>query len=70
MDTKYPYSSPEIWGGLECTINRVGDLYRDQFDLTGHYRRADDIERIASLGIRKLRYPVLWEKHENQNKCD
>jgi dTDP-4-dehydrorhamnose reductase len=54
----------EIWGGVECTINRVGDEFHDQFDLTGHYARQDDIERIASLGITKLRYPVLWEKHQ------
>jgi hypothetical protein len=26
-------SSIEIWGGLECTINRVRDNYHDQFIL-------------------------------------
>ena len=53
-----------IWGGLECTLNRVGDDYFDQSDYSGHYRRsATDINLIATLGIKMLRYPVLWERH-------
>ena len=69
MGTKYPYCNPELWGGLESTINRVHNKYRDQLWLAGHYNRPDDIERFASLGIRKLRYPVLWEHHEvNENQ--
>jgi dTDP-4-dehydrorhamnose reductase len=51
----------ELWGGLECTVARIGDEYRDQIRETGHFDRAEDLERIASLGIRTLRYPVLWE---------
>ena len=27
MDTKYPYCNPEMWGGIECTINRVDDNF-------------------------------------------
>jgi len=64
MATKYPQEFPEIWGGVECTINRVQDTYRDQFADTGHYERSDDIAVLASLGIKKLRYPILWEKHK------
>ena len=52
----------EMWGGVECTINRVGDRYHDQSELTGHAGRIDDIDRIAELGIRRVRYPVLWER--------
>ena len=26
--------------------------------------RPGDIERFAELGIKKLRYPVLWEHHQ------
>ena len=52
----------EMWAGLECTVNRVGDLYGDQMRWNGHEQRPDDIERFAALGIRALRYPVLWEK--------
>ena len=55
----------EIWGGIECTINRVGEVYYDQLDYQGHYDRIADIDLIADLGIRKLRYPVLWEKHRS-----
>jgi dTDP-4-dehydrorhamnose reductase len=60
---KYPYKRPEIWGGIECTINRVNDKYRDQLALCGHYTREDDNLKISQLGIRKIRYPVLWEYH-------
>jgi dTDP-4-dehydrorhamnose reductase len=62
-EIKYPSCDPEVWGGIESTINRIGNEYRDQADYSGHYKRKDDIERFAGLGIHKLRYPVLWEKH-------
>jgi dTDP-4-dehydrorhamnose reductase len=52
----------EIWGGLECTVNRVGDAYFDQLEQLGHSGRTDDIERFAELGLKTLRYPVLWER--------
>ncbi len=51
----------EVWGGLECTIARIGDEYRDQSLETGHRDRIEDLDRIAELGIRTLRYPVIWE---------
>ncbi|MDX1951287.1 MAG: family 1 glycosylhydrolase [Verrucomicrobiota bacterium] len=53
----------ELWGGIECTINRVGDRYNDQLELAGHYSRISDLDRIAELGIQAIRYPVLWERH-------
>jgi dTDP-4-dehydrorhamnose reductase len=54
----------ELWGGVECTINRVGDQYRDQLELGGHYVRAEaDIDRLAAIGIRAVRWPILWERH-------
>ena len=54
----------EIWGGLECSYNRVQNSYMDQLELSGHYLRGkEDIRRFAELGIKALRYPVLWEKH-------
>ena len=64
MDTESHNCNPEIWGGIECTINRVNDTYRDQLEMAGHYYRTGDIERFAALGIRKLRYPLLWEHHQ------
>ncbi|HEX2137794.1 MAG TPA: family 1 glycosylhydrolase [Microvirga sp.] len=51
----------ELWGGIECTVARIGDDFRDQSQETGHSDRVEDLDRIASLGIRTLRYPVLWE---------
>ena len=51
----------ELWGGLECTFNRVGDRYFNQLDWSGHMRRPEDLELFAELGIRALRYPVIWE---------
>jgi len=56
----------EMWGGIECTVNRVGDRYGDQLDRSGHVHRAADLELIAALGVRALRYPVLWERHERR----
>ena len=56
-------SSPlALWGGLECTVNRVHDNYLDQIERSGHSARPDDLDRFAELGIRTLRYPVLWER--------
>jgi dTDP-4-dehydrorhamnose reductase len=52
----------EVWGGVECTVARIGDEYSDQLRRTGHDRRLDDLDRFAELGIRALRYPVLWER--------
>lgn len=53
--------SLELWGGIECTVARIGDRYRDQAKETGHKDRDGDIDAIAALGIRTLRYPILWE---------
>jgi dTDP-4-dehydrorhamnose reductase len=52
----------ELWGGVECTVNRVQDRWFDQLVWSGHDRRVDDLDRFASLGIRAIRYPVLWER--------
>jgi dTDP-4-dehydrorhamnose reductase len=52
----------EMWGGVEATLNRVGDRWFDQLERSGHDRRVEDLERFAALGISALRYPVLWER--------
>ena len=54
--------SLQLWGGIECTLNRVGDNFHDQLARNGHYLRRDDLERFAALGLRTLRYPLLWER--------
>jgi len=53
--------SLELWGGIECTVNRVGDCFHDQLRFSGHLGRASDLQALGSLGLRALRYPVLWE---------
>jgi dTDP-4-dehydrorhamnose reductase len=52
---------PDIWGGVECTVARIGERFRNQVVETGHQYRLDDLDRIAALGIRTLRYPIVWE---------
>jgi dTDP-4-dehydrorhamnose reductase len=54
----------QLWGGVECTIARIGEQYRDQIAETGHHARLEDLDLIAELGIRTVRYPVLWEAFE------
>ena len=55
-------SELEIWGGVECSVIRIGNEWRDQVHETGHHVRENDLDRIARLGIRTLRYPVVWER--------
>jgi dTDP-4-dehydrorhamnose reductase len=58
-DTRPPLA---MWGGLECTINRVGDYWADQDRHSLHSERGvSDLRAFESLGIRMMRYPVLWE---------
>lgn len=52
----------ELWGGHECTVNRVGGTFHDQTIRSGHQHRPEDLERFAALGLKALRYPVLWER--------
>jgi dTDP-4-dehydrorhamnose reductase len=52
----------EVWGGVECTLNRVGSTWHDQVERSGHAGRGSDLDLFARLGIRTLRYPVLWER--------
>jgi dTDP-4-dehydrorhamnose reductase len=59
---KAPTRRLEMWGGVECTVNRVGDAYFTQLDRSGHVDRIEDLERFAALGLRAIRYPVLWER--------
>jgi dTDP-4-dehydrorhamnose reductase len=51
----------EMWGGVECTVNRVHENWYDQLRASGHDVRVDDLSRFAQLGLQRLRYPALWE---------
>ncbi|MEO7393567.1 MAG: family 1 glycosylhydrolase [Chitinophagaceae bacterium] len=63
-EKNYRNCNLEFWGGIECTFNRVHNSYFDQLELAGHYNRKGDIQLISDLGIKVLRYPILWEKHQ------
>lgn len=59
-----PSNILDIWGGIECSYTRINDVYGDQLAYCGHYRRGmEDIEKIAELGFKALRYPVIWERY-------
>jgi dTDP-4-dehydrorhamnose reductase len=62
----------ELWGGVECTVLRIGDTWRDQLREGGHYDRIGDLDAVAEIGFRRLRYPVLWEHvaPERPGECD
>jgi dTDP-4-dehydrorhamnose reductase len=52
----------ELWGGHECSVLRTNDTYTDQTILQGHQHRLYDLEMFSDLGVKALRYPVLWER--------
>ena len=60
----------EMWGGVECSYVRVGEAVMDQLARSGHERRLEDLERFAALGLRTLRFPVLWERHAGTTTID
>jgi dTDP-4-dehydrorhamnose reductase len=51
-----------LWVGPEPTVNRVGQQFMDQLEATGFARRLDNLDRLASLGAERVRFPVLWER--------
>ena len=62
----------ELWGGVEPTINRIGDQYFRQFDRSGHRERLSDLDEFARIGLRTLRFPILWEEiaPNSPNECN
>lgn len=52
----------ELWGGVECTVNRVGGDYFEQLGRSGHSTRITDLDLFAKLGITSIRQPVIWEQ--------
>ncbi|MGI4953235.1 MAG: family 1 glycosylhydrolase [Janthinobacterium lividum] len=61
-----PVGPLQLWGGIECSMVRVGDHWRDLVQETGHQDRgAADLAALASMGLRTLRYPVLWERNQD-----
>lgn len=55
-------SGLELWVGPEASYVRVGDRVTDEQALSGFSVRPGDLERLASLGARRVRFPLLWER--------
>lgn len=67
-------SALELWAGPECSLNRLhsglagedcagaADVFRDQLEYNGFAHRIDDLDRLAGLGITRMRFPLLWER--------
>ena len=60
-DTPGAVPQLELWGGVECSVVRIGDDYRNQIVDTGHSARFADLDAMIELGIKAVRYPILWE---------
>ncbi|MDX2186452.1 MAG: sugar nucleotide-binding protein [Opitutaceae bacterium] len=66
-DTGIPFCHPlELWGGVECSFTRVEHGIVDQQSLLGHDQRPEDLDRFARLGLKALRFPILWERHSTE----
>ncbi|HEX8492834.1 MAG TPA: family 1 glycosylhydrolase [Pyrinomonadaceae bacterium] len=62
MSPNLSRQSLELWAGVECTVNRVRSQYFDQLERSGHASRLSDLDLFANIGVRAMRYPVLWER--------
>ncbi|WP_426163251.1 family 1 glycosylhydrolase [Sandarakinorhabdus sp. DWP1-3-1] len=51
----------ELWGGLECTVNRIDDCFFDQASRGNRRTEPLDFTPFSRLGIKAIRLPVLWE---------
>lgn len=53
----------EINGALRAGFgSEASDVFRDQLEYSGFAERIDDLDRLAGLGITRLRFPLLWER--------
>ncbi|AOM79656.1 family 1 glycosylhydrolase [Pedobacter steynii] len=57
----------EVWGGIECSVNRVGENYFDQLEYDSLYDRPELLTQIIGLGVKTLRFPILWENNRPDN---
>ena len=46
-----PDKAIELWTGVECTVNRVGDTYYDQLRATGHHGAAKRPRQRAGVRL-------------------
>ena len=55
----------QMWGGVECTINRVHDTFFSQLTLNGHLERVEsDLDLFKDIGITALRTSLHWERSD------
>jgi dTDP-4-dehydrorhamnose reductase len=59
----------EVWAGPECSWLQVGEWACDQLALTGHAERFGDLDLLADLGVRAVRYPVLWGRSDEPGEA-
>lgn len=64
--------SLELWGGVECSIVRIGDSWRDQIRDLDLRLDGNQWRRLREMGMRRLRFPVLWESvaPDDPARCD
>ncbi|HLN20855.1 MAG TPA: SDR family oxidoreductase [Bacteroidales bacterium] len=63
MDEAIHKNGVEIWGGAEYSFVRIGNAVYDQLSASGNETRSGkDLDLYGELGIRTVRYPLLWEK--------
>ncbi|HLN54495.1 MAG TPA: sugar nucleotide-binding protein [Bacteroidales bacterium] len=68
MDQERNNHSIEIWGGAEYSVVRVGNNVYDQLSCSGHEERSGDPDYFHELGIKTIRYPLLWEKYDGNEE--
>ena len=52
----------ELWAGPECTVNRVGDRFRDQLRAERLRAAARRPRPAGRAGHPRVRFPLLWER--------
>ncbi|HET6583525.1 MAG TPA: hypothetical protein VFG69_08755, partial [Nannocystaceae bacterium] len=52
----------ELWAAAASSAFLVDDRWIDRARQTGHHERLDDLDRLAALGARRVRFPVAWPR--------
>lgn len=60
----------ELWAAPASTVLAMGADGFDRVRRTGHHDRLDDVERLAALGARRVRFPVLWSCIAGEGRDD
>ena len=51
----------ELWGGFECTLNRVADRFCEQLLPQERAARAQCLRMLPALGVKSFRYRIAWD---------